>query len=418
MRTANVMSKAERFDTAPPSPAAPSISLVPPAGLVTQPQTGDTPPLFCMFTQEWLTMQGFIGQALTLPIDVGSFQDKYGQFSDEAEIDGCIAAMKAIQNLSSDFGDPQALMAALAKDPAILQTDTPPAQLYTHIVWFATKLNQTATTFNQTLSQFVALLNPANCGNPAQCGAVLAEVLTGPGGLQSTAQSMVAKSNDLVQLFAQFSTKLTPSIQAMDTYTSESSKFLADVDAAITQDTTDEDTYQDEANKAYKLWRDLTISAVTTSVGVLLATGGLGWPASAVLAGVLGDQAAKARSAYDDAVDALHKSEEDERKKRILRLDLKGFNTQMAPTDQAAQDFLKTLQQVTAVWVGISSNLDFIVKNFTPEELGDLNFVMQALALDRATNDWKAIGDASQQYTTNSLVTLKIHKFGDPLPNS
>jgi hypothetical protein len=382
------------------------------------PQNATAPPLFSMFTQDWVTLQGFVGQALTLPITVGDFQTKYGTFTDEQEIEGCVAAMLAIQQLSTSFGDPQALMAELAQNPAILQTTTAPAQLYTHIVWFATQLNQTATTFNQTLGQFITVLNPATCGSPAQCGALVAQILTGQGGLQSSAQTMVTMSNALVQSFAQFTGQLTPSITTMDTYTSDSSQFLKDVDAAIKTDTADEDTYRDQANAAYKLWRDLTISAVTTSIGVMVLSGGVLFPVAATLAGVLGSEAAKARSAYDAAINSLHQAEADEQKKRILRLDLKGFNDKSGETDAAAQAFLKSLQQVTAAWVGISSSLDFIVKNFTPAQLGDLSFIQKAMKLDQATQDWQAIATASQQYAANSLVTFTIHSFGDPLPAS
>ena len=405
----------ERTRATPPT--TPNVTLVPPAGLtLPNPQGGAAPALFCLFTQDWVTLQGFIGQALTLPINVGDFESKYGTFTDEQDIDGCVAAMQAIQALGTDFGDPQALMAELARNPAILQSDTAPPQVYTHIVWFATRLYQAATTFNQTLAQLLQLLNPAVCGTRQQCALALTQALTGTGGLQSTANGMVDLSRDLVSHFSEFTRKLSPSITAMDTYTGESSKFLQDVDADIQGDTTDEDTYQASADAAYKLWRDLTIAATTTSIGVMVISLGMLWPVSVALAGGLGDAAAKARKAYDDACASLAKAQEDERKKRLLRLDLVGFNTQMAPTDEAAQSFLATLQEVTGVWLDISGNIDYIAKNFTPEQLGDLNWVMQAMALDRATSDWKVIADKSQEYTANSLVTYTIHRFGDPLP--
>jgi hypothetical protein len=400
-----------------PSATDPGTTLVPPAGLVVaNPSAASDPPLFCLFTQDWLTLQTFIVHALQLPITTGNFEDKYGTFTDEQQIKDCVAAMQAIQGLSVDFGDPLALITALANDPTILQSATAPTPIYTHIVWFATKLYQAATTYNQTLGQFMTLLNPVNCGSPAQCGAMLTEVLTGQGGLQSTAKSMESLCNDLVQALAGFNLKLLPSTTAMANYTSQSSTFYADVDKAITADDNDVNTFQSEADSAYKLWRDLTISAVTTSVGVMVISCGMAWPVSATLAGVLGDQAKKARDAYDNACAQRDAASADEQKKILLKADLNGFNLQMTPVNQAATAFKDTLQQVLAVWTQIGTNLDYIVKNFTPEQLGTLSWVMQALALDRATKDWKIIADKAEEYTGNSLITYNIVNFGSPLP--
>jgi hypothetical protein len=392
-------------------------TLQPPAGLVTDNPAGSgQPPSFCLFTQDWLTLQTFIVQALQLPITIGDFETKYGSFQDQQSIQDCVAAMQSVKNLATSFGDPMTLITQLASDPAILQSDTAPAELYTHIVWFATRLYDAATTYNQTLGQFLELLNPSVCGTKEQCSQVLVEVLTGHGGLQSTAQQMVGLANDLVQALAAFNLKLAPSVTTMTNYTASSSKFYKDVEADITTDQTDEQTYQDEANTAYKLWRDLTISAVTTSVGTLVLSGGLAWPLSAALAGGLGDAAKKARDAYDDACDKLNAAKADEQKKILLKMDLNGFNIQMQPVSAAATAFQGKLQEVTGIWSTISNNIAYIANNFTPEQLGDLGWVQQALALDRATKDWKIIADKAQEYTSQSLVTYQIHPFGTPLP--
>lgn len=394
----------------------PPPTLVPPPGLVVPNPQATGEPLFCLFTDDWLTLQTFIMQALQLPVATANFEDKYGTFSDEQAIENCVLAMKAVQGLSVDFGDPTALMAELASNPAILQGDTAPTPIFTHIVWFATRLNEAATTYNQTLGQFETLLNPANCGTKEQCGAMLAEVLTGQGGLQSTAQGMVALGNDLVSALASFNLKLKPSTDTLADFTSKSSTFYNDVLTDIKTDISDVATYQQAADDAFKLWKDLTISAVTTSVGLLILTGGAAWPVSAVLAGALGDAAKKARDAYDKACGQVRDAEEDEQKKILLKLDLEGFDTKMTPTNEAAQNFLQTLQKVTGVWTDISSNIAYIANNFTPAQLGDLSWIMQAMALERATQDWKTIADKSQEYTANSLVTCHIHAFGDPLP--
>lgn len=394
-------------------------TLVPPQGLVVaNPQGATNPPLFCLFTQDWITMQTFIVQALQLPISTGNFKQKYGTFKDEEEIEGCVNAMATIQGLSADFGNPLTLIQELASNPAILQSATPPAPIYTHIVWFATKLYQNATTFNQTLTQFMTLLNPANCGSPEQCGQIVQELLTGPGGLQATAETMVALSNKLTQDLAKFALKLQPSVATMTDYTASSSTFYQDVENAINTDISDVAAFQQAADDAYKLWRDLTISAVTTSVGTLVLSAGMAWPISATLAGALGAEAKKARDAYDNACRERDAAKTDEQKKIQLKMDLNSFNMQMQPVTQAVQAFQASLQQVTAVWTQIGSDLAYISTNFTPAQLGDLSWVRQALALDRATQDWKTIADKTEEFTAQSLVTYNIVPFGSPLPNT
>jgi hypothetical protein len=385
----------------------------PPAGLVVDNPTAGSPPLFCLFTKDWITMQGFIAQATMLPIATGDFTSKYGTFTDQDQVQGCLSAMTAIQGLSTTFGDPTALVSELATNPAILQTDIAPTQLYVHIVWFATKLYQTATTFNQTLGQLLTILNAVP---PAELQATLATILTGPGGLQSSAVSMVTLANNLIQDLAKFNQQLSPSITTMTNYTASSSQFYQHVVAAVGADATDVATFQDEADAAYKLWRDLTISAVTTSVGVMVLSGGMAWPASAILAGVLGDQAKKARDAYDKACSERDAAASDKQKKMTLQSDLGAFNTKMGPTNTAAQNFLEDLQKVSGVWTMIGSNLDYIAKNFTPAQFDNLPVWRDAMLLDSATQDWQTIAAKASEYTVNSLVTYQIVPFGSPLP--
>lgn len=391
-------------------------TLVPPSGLAT-PGTKDTdPPLFCLFTRDWLKLQTFIVQALQLPITQGDFVSKYGKFQDEQQIKDVITAMQGVQGLSTTFGDPILLLKQLETNPAILQGDTAPKELYTHIVWFANQLYQTARTFNQTLGQFITILNPANCGNKAQCGALLISLLTGPGGLQSSAASMVTLANALVSKLAAFNNELTPKADTMATYVASSGTFYQDVEKAITADLQDIANYQKAADTAYKLWEDLTIAACTTSVGVLVLTGGAGILISGALATGLGVEAQKARDAYNQACDDLHKAETDEQKKINLKADLDTFNKTLSPVNDAAQNFLTTLQKVAGVWSQISNNLSYIATHFTPEQVGDLGWLQQAMALDRATQDWGIIATAAEGYTSNSLVSYKIQPFGTPSP--
>lgn len=391
-------------------------TLAPTPGLVIANAANPTAkPLFCLFTQDWITMQTFIVQTLQLPVAVGDFQTKYGAFKDENEVTQCVAAMQSIQGLSTSFGDPLSLIRLLATDPTILQSKTAPPQLYVHIVWFATKLYQTANTFTQTFSQFREVLASVT---PDERPALLKEILTGDGGLQSSAQAMVVLANDLVKSLADFQVKLTPATRTMANYTASSSTFYQDVVTAVGADAAQVTAFQDAADAAFKLWRDLTISAVATSVGTLVLSGGLAWPVSVGLAGGLGDAAKKARDAYNDACNARDTALADEQKKIALQNDLGAFNLQMGPVNDAVQRFSKALGEVAGVWLNISSQLDYIATTFTPGSLDNLPVVMEAMKLDLATKDWQIIATAASDYTANSLVSYQITNFGDRVPDA
>src|SRR5687768_752835 len=95
-------------------------TLQPPAGLILENTQDPDKPLFCLFTEEWIQLQTFIVQALQLPVTTSNFEAKYGKFKDEGEVKSVVAAMKAIQGLSTSFGDPVALFNELGTDPHIL----------------------------------------------------------------------------------------------------------------------------------------------------------------------------------------------------------------------------------------------------------------------------------------------------------
>jgi hypothetical protein len=259
----------------------------------------------------------------------------------------------------------------------------------------------------------MALLNPL----PAdQRQAMVTEILTGQGGLQSSAQSMAQLANDLNKSMSAFYGKLSPATATMSNYSSQSGQFYQDVLKDITQDDADVTTFQNEANDAYKLWRDLTISAVTVSIGLMILTAGLAWPLAATAAGVLGSQAKKARDAYDAAVAQVQGAEADEQKKMQLKMDLNTFNIQMAPVNTAAQNFIKTLEQVEGVWVAIASDLSYIATTFTPDQFQNLPVWKEAMQLDDATQDWQTIAQKADEYRANSLVSYQIQNFGATLP--
>ena len=391
-------------------------TLQPPAGAMVAANTD--PPLFCMFTEDWLELQTYIVRALQLPITGPDFVSKYGTFTDQDEVTAVVAAMQAVQGLSTAFGDPTQLFNELQNNPAILEGTTAPTELYPHIVWTAYQIYNAATTFNQTLGQFMTLLNPANCGSPTQCAAVLTEVLTGAGGLQSTAVSATQTVNGLISHLSAFNQQMAGPNKTIQQYTANSSTFYTDAVNAAGQDAKDVISFQEDADAAYSAWKSYTIAAVTVSVGLIVISGGLLWPAAAVAAGVLGHDAVEARDNYNKYCAERDQSAADELKKQQLITDLGGLDSAVTNVSTAAANFVGTLAQVAAAWVTIGQDLAYIVNNYTPEQLANYTWVNQALKCEQATQDWATIGAAAQAFTIQSLVPFKSQVFGTPIPTT
>jgi hypothetical protein len=398
------------------SSAAGTGTLQPPPNLMVA--ADSDPPLFAMFTQDWLQLQTYIAQALQLPITVDDFTDKYGTFSDSSEVENVVAAMKAVQDLSTQFGYPTVLFDEFTNNPAILESTTPPPQLYTNIVWTAYQIYNAASTFNQTYKDFKELLDPSNCGSTADCAQALTDVLTGAGGLQSTAVSATATVNQLISAMSAFNTSMTTPNATIQQYTASSSQFYKDAYAAAGQDVQDVTALQNDANAAYKSWQDYTISAVTVSVGITILSAGLLWPAGVVAGGVLGHDAVEARNSYNTFCQERDQAAADVQKKLQLITDLGGLDSVVSSVGTAAANFVSMLEQVAAAWVTIGQDLAYIVNTYTPAQLSQYPWVNQALKCEDATNDWQTIAAAALAYTQNSLVPFTSQSFGQPLPTS
>ena len=126
--------------------AAATPSIEPPPGLTTpsNPESGQKSQ-FALFSDSWIELQGYVGAATELPINKGSFEEKYGTVDGSKTVLECIDAMKGVQAASTEFGNPRSLRAKLIKDPGILASPEPPEEIYTHTVWLGQRVHDTAT---------------------------------------------------------------------------------------------------------------------------------------------------------------------------------------------------------------------------------------------------------------------------------
>jgi hypothetical protein len=379
---------------------------------------------FALFTDDWLQLQSYIGAAVDLPITKGDFEAKYGSFGSMTVINDCIAAMKNVQNASTEFGNPKSLRAALIKNPNLLATKVPPTEIYTHTVWMGQLVHKTAATiasgYESVLEGLTGLPNDEQVAN---LKAYLFDPTMGPIPLAGT---MNKEIGDLIKKLGTFEKKMNEYNAKMQAFTREGSTMIKDVDVKIGslgQQIQDLSKTRDEA---WQAWKNFTIAAITASVGCALIGAVLApftFGVSALVGGAaaiataigLGIKAAQNRAKYNEYCKLVENAEADLRKKQRLRADLTDFNGAMGLVGPAMAGFLKSLQTVQGVWVQMGTDMQFINDSLTPSNVGNLAFLVRTKS-KMAVDAWKSVDDSAKQFTVQSLVDYTSIAFGDKMP--
>ena len=399
-----------------PSTTAEPASLLTAAGPAT-PEVVAPPPRFLIFSQQWLDLQSYVTASLRMPLTTNDFERVYGAFpaSETQIIRNVVQGLTKIAGLATDFGDPVALKRRIQVDPGYLNGKQPPREIYAHIVWLANQIHNAAGTFSYTLAELVPLLSAMD---EKQRAATVKTILTGPGGLVSIADDMKTKSEALIQKLAAFEQPLSAANEQVQHYIGQESALIGTADGIIGSFRKDiDERLRPAADGAYKKWRDYTIAAVTTSVGLAVLSMGLLLPLAIGLGTGLGVAASKFRDQYNGLMSEIATKEHGIKQKTQLVSDMRGFNVQMAAVGPALTSFKGSLEAILGVWTSISANLAYIVKTYSPAQLADVAWLNQAMAIGVATTKWKAIGETSLQFTQTSLVSYSFGtSFGQTFP--
>jgi hypothetical protein len=411
----------ERRNTMSEPSIAPAPGLTKPAN----PDSGQKSQ-FALFSDSWLEIQGYVGAALTLPISVGNFEEKYGSVGSSTLITDCIAAMKGVREASKEFGDPKGLRAALMKNPNLLASKEPPQEIYTHTVWLGQRVHQTA---GSIVSGYESVLEALSGLPPKEQVENLKAYLFDPTmGPIPLSKQMSEQVGTLITKLLKFEQKMNEYNAKMQAFTGGASAMIAMVDRTIgglAQKIKDLEKSRDDA---FKAWKDFTIAAVSASVGcaligALLApfTGGVSLlvgGAAAIATGVgLGIKAAQNRGAYNEYCRQLAEQEEEKKKKQRLRSDLGDFNTSMQRVGPAMSSFVKSLQTVAGIWALMNTDMLAINDSITESNVGSLPFLVKTKA-KAATDAWKDVDASAKQFTAESLIDYTSIAFGDAMPES
>ena len=373
---------------------------------------------FLLFGNSWLDMQTAVSASLALPISMGDFATKYGSFPaiDQGIITGCVSSMTEVQNLSKRFGNPTTIKQQLAVDGTFLTSVTPPDPIYGHIIWLAGQIENAASTFTSTFSYLGDVLSPS-AGTPAQRAENLRALLTGPGGLASTADEMHSKAAALSSKLALFDGDLGTAADGIMKYSAQDSQIMAAADDLLGKLNKDIEDLRKSADEAYIEWRNYTIAAVTTSVGITILSFGMLWWVGAALGVGLGIAAAKQMTLYNSLMGQVRDKKADVLKKTQLTTDLLGLNTSIPGLVSSVSDFKTKLSEIEGVWINIGANLGYIASNYTDTQLSNLPFVIQATKVLDAQTKWQAISDTAKDFTQHSLVSYSSSEFGSSLPS-
>lgn len=370
---------------------------------------------FALFTEDWLQMQTYIQSTLSLPVTTGDFEEKYGAFDEKAQLVSLVEAMKHVQDLSVEFGTPESVIKALKDDPDYISKGKD-GSLYVNILWIANRIQRTAKKFRYSIATLDELLDPEK-NTPAQCRKNLAAILKGKNGMIDQASAIAKDIGELVQRLARFDDKMDDANQKLKAYTTEvkagsEETLRKKVQKAIGRYTNEIKGLQDAADAANKKWRDMTIAASSTSVGLLILSGGLMLPVVAAVGGTLGGLAQQQKNRYNDLMRQIAGEEAEKKKKVHLETDLEGFDREIPKVSESMSKFVKKLEEIASIWAGTKLQLEELARENSLDELVNLDFEEQRASILSAQMEWKDVEETTRQFTENSLVRTSQGIYG------
>ncbi|MFF4740634.1 alpha-xenorhabdolysin family binary toxin subunit A [Streptomyces sp. NPDC001262] len=383
----------------------------PPFGMTETPD----PFSFILFGREWLKMQTYIKQTLALPISTAKWDDAYGSFPDKDKVTGVLKAMRDVQGMSNEFGDPDVIRKLISKDPEYLNREKPPAELYGHIVWVAGKVSSCAGSFSDILKNLYQIIGD-NVPEKERAKN-FRELLVGRGGLVTLAEASQKKVAAMRVQLGTFDGKLTDANKRFTTYTGSSSEILKAAKKLVAEHETSIAALKAQADTAYDEWKKYTIAAVSASVGLVVISGGILWPVAAGVGGGLGYAAEQCRKLYNQLMEEVEKKNVDTRKKSRLVTDLTSLNTSVKDVPESMAQFKKELETIQGVWTNISMKLAEVAK-YSDKELGNKTWIEKRLKIVQAVGKWDDIRKYSDKFIQKSQVSFpQAYTWGQKLPS-
>lgn len=385
-------------------------TLAPPPGIMvdnptTTPggvQVPNAPPQrFSLQSNAWINLQLYIASAMQLPIVKDDFESRYGTFSDEGQVEQALSKLQELRAAADKFGDPINGMQQLAAAQA---SATPPPDPYSQAVWVAGKIASNANMIATTYSQGFAFLGQMPTD---QRLADLQSMLTGEGGLNSTALDLKGKCDNFSTLIANYiKATLNPAVTDFSSYLQAEGNILQDARQVVSQlDQQIKDT-QDAIKQLNKEYIAYTVSACAGSVIVSLIPP-LFMFGGAAVGGALGYEAAKTKQAIEAMDQKLSGLETELKQKVLLVSDLTNLQSQSQTINDDAAAFENAVGQLAAAFGVFSNNLETIANTTDPTTLENMSAFMDMVDLSTAVELWGDIATATTSFEVNGYISVQ-----------
>jgi hypothetical protein len=408
------------------------MTLLVPSSLLAQAGDNKDSQRFVLASREWLDLQTRVQAVLSLPSDIGEYQERYGDASSGSQMKDCFDAMHKLQQSANGYGSPASLRSRILKDPALLASATRPAgDAFAATVWTLQRAHQDAFSIASAFKGIPAL---AAGTRPAESVAGIRSLFLDQGQIVASMDRTIGQFNSLITEFQAIEQKLAVAQEEMRTYTDRSSKTRTELDKEIGTIRSTIADLEKQRDAAYDKWLGLTIAAcavpaiigvVGIAIMVILAvpTGGASFAvgsavtggAVAIAAGALGAAAGVARTSYDNLV-AKVQDEGDFLAKRICyRTDLGALDELMKFSLPASSTVITQLGTVRDGWSGAIRELSSRVNDLSVANLQDSPWLSPTV-MNAAAASWGRLDDSLKAFMRGSFVDATLLDFGDTLP--
>lgn len=387
---------------------------------------------FSLSSGEWFTLQNNVQSVLALPSDIAEFETRYGDASSGHQMKECFDAMRKLRQVANKYGNPKSLRQSIIEDPGILaKTYMPEGDAYLSTIWTIQQAHSDAALLSSTLRAIPT----------AAQGQSTTEVVYGIKSTFQQADQILDRMNNtvknfdkLIKKFEELQGELEESQLAMRTYSDRSSDTRKELDKEIGELTSKIEKLENDRDEAYRLWLDLTISAVAAAaaiavvgvaVSIVLAPATAGTSAvvgsmiaagsAAAVGSALGIAAGVARSSYEDLKADVVKQTEFKIKRVAYRHDLGALDKQMAFSLPASTGLIDQLKMIRDGWNSSIGDINGQLSALDERNLADGPWLKQD-QMDMSAANWTDVDTALTDFTASGFIDYRLVALGDDLP--
>lgn len=153
-----------------------------------------------VFIESWHNLFEFFGKMAQLPEDAASFNDLYGNFENDQGVIELVNSCAIINAQAKNIGSPLSVKKQLAENPYLFLENTPPGDLYCHIIWFSNLIQNSSSSIKEILNNLSNLFTNESASKEEQAN-TLKLVLLGDNGLTAQANQIkdeITRLNDKI----------------------------------------------------------------------------------------------------------------------------------------------------------------------------------------------------------------------------